>query len=968
MASVRVSLLLTVVSVIVPHLGKSQIWDHTVAVDHTTGNDTECLPPESRSPCKTLGRALGYRNDSTLYFLMSGSYVLESYVDPFTNLSDISIIGNASGEVKVVCNKGAGLAFVNVSRVSVANAIFIGCGAVRNSTSSILTSNWAASREVYNLRQFQVGLYFYLCTSLNVTHVTISNSNATGLVIYDTDGYVSIVDSVFQNNSVHVNTPFSEAGGGGVYVEFSYCTPGITCGGNDSLVSTHNSNSIYFFERCTFSGNKASNIMANSSSTFIFLDKTNHEAFGRGGGLSIFFNHNATNNQMIVLNCSFNDNVAVWGGGLFVEFHDSATGNTVQTSYCTFVSNYLRNESTGGGAIRIGYYVFQSVNVSNRINISNCNFTYNEASYGGGISISPALQQSDKSIVMIWISECAFFSNYAKIGSAIHISLFSLIPQGSLPHIIVRNCTFKYNFLVGLLAAKNPLELGVGSVYVNEVPVQFEDSVDFEYNTGTALAVVGTHINFTSCKAWFKGNHGVRGGAIALLGAAWMLINENTTMIFDENHASVEGGAIYNVYIEKGSAETSTNCFLKYNDPSIPADFWTAHFIFINNTASSGNNSIYSSTILPCALLTLSPPSKIFCWNETYWNFSGQLCTDQITTDIGNMAILGPSKSYPGYPFNLNLTITDDLEHNILSQSVFTGVIISSNSNSSLSVDANISTPYITGGVVSVYGKEGINYLLVMDSATTRSWHVNVSIEMMACPPGLTLFQDTCTCHIANPYGLYDSSVVLCLGPVKCMSTDVDNGAFLKQGYWMGHLDNSSELYVTLCPPGYCNPNMSGNQSLTGYVKLPTSASELEAAICSNNRKGVACRECKEGYSPAINSYTYECIMCNNSETLKNSLKYIGTVYIPLVLLFLTIIIFNIHLTTGPANAFILYSQIISSTFDLTAGGQISYPLVDKVAMVYRTIYGILNLDFFLNLLYPFCLSASLETFGCHLA
>lgn len=135
---------------------------------------------------------------------------------------------------------------------------------------------------------------------------------------------------------------------------------------------------------------------------------------------------------------------------------------------------------------------------------------------------------------------------------------------------------------------------------------------------------------------------------------------------------------------------------------------------------------------------------------------------------------------------------------------MFTGAI-SSDSNSS--PDANISTlySYITGGIVTVYGKEGANLSLVIDSASTRSWRVDIGIEMKECPPGLGLFNNTCTCHVANPCG----SVVLCLGPIKCMSTDVDNGAYLKQGYWMGHLGNSSELYVTLCLPGYCNGNTS---------------------------------------------------------------------------------------------------------------------------------------------------------------
>ena len=260
------------------------------------------------------------------------------------------------------------------------------------STSSFLTSNWTA-REVYNLRQFQVGLYFYLRTSLNVTHVTVLDSNATGLVIYDTGGYVSIVDSVFQNNNVHVSAPFSEAGGGGVYVEFSYCAPGVTCDGN-SLVCTDNANSVYAFERPT----QVPHSQFRGRPTMKLL------------GLSIYLNHNATNNQIIFRNCSFKENVAVGGGGIFVAFHDPATGNTFQASDSTFEGNYLFNAVlTAGGAIRIGHYVFHSVNLSNGINISNCNFTGNVASYDGGISISPAPQPSDKSIAIffyIWVYLC----------------------------------------------------------------------------------------------------------------------------------------------------------------------------------------------------------------------------------------------------------------------------------------------------------------------------------------------------------------------------------------------------------------------------------------------------------------------------------------------------------------------------------------------------------------------------------
>ena len=30
---------------------------------------------------------------------------------------------------------------------------------------------------------------------------------------------------------------------------------------------------------------------------------------------------------------------------------------------------------------------------------------------------------------------------------------------------------------------------------------------------------------------------------------------------------------------------------------------------------------------------------------------------------------------------------------------------------------------------------------------------MDIGIEMKECPPGLGLFNNTCTCHVANPYG-----------------------------------------------------------------------------------------------------------------------------------------------------------------------------------------------------------------------
>ena len=187
----------------------------------------------------------------------------------------------------------------------------------------------------------------------------------------------------------------------------------------------------------------------------------------------------------------------------------------------------------------------------------------------------------------------------------------------------------------------------------------------------------------------------------------------------------------------------------------------------------------------------------------------------------------------------------------------------------------------------------------------------------------------------------------------------------LKNGYWFGPSpEHNDTLVVALCPTDYCYANSTGSS-----VRIPAmnATTNPDPIICGYlHRTGVLCGECVDGYAPAINSDTFECVSCTASDEKVNWLYYILAVYLPLFLLFLFIIVFNIHLTSGPANAFILYAQVVSTTFDLSADGQIPlntiYPNVDHLLEVYRVPYNMFNLNFISNVLPPFCLNHSLNS------
>ena len=905
-----------------------------VEVDPHNGNDTMacCLgvaPDEpSRKPCKTLSFAFTHcSNDSTMFKLSDDQHCVNESVPSFVDLKFLSIVADFRAIVN--CDIGAGLAFVNVSNLTIINIVFQNCAALRNSTSR----NFSDTDNPNALSRFYVGLYFYLCNTVSMDSTTIQYSpNATGVVMYDTTGEVSISYSNFSGNSVP-DPSNSVQGGGGFYVEFTYCAPGDTCvSSNTDLKSMRNSTKLkanYVFNRCSFVNNIASQLALVQ----FIPNQANHVAFGRGGGLSLFFNGDTTGNQVNISHCNFISNKAVYGGGLFVEFHDAATGNIVRVENSKFENNSVpfQFNTTGGGA-RISHFVLSDgINgTGNNVTYVLCMFHSNTGYYGGGVSIEPALQDTKKEVATFSFVRCTFHNNFARLGSAVYIASFSLITNGSLPIINFNQVEVTSNTIFSDSASHY---YGYGTFYVNGVPANFKRRCKFENNTGSALAVVGTNLNFSSCAIYFSGNIGQKGGAIALLGGAWILIDSFTKMSFVNNMALSFGGAIFNLYIQQESFETSTNCFIKYADPIVTADRWKAHFLFSNNSDGFGKNSIHSTSILPC---------------------SGMNCADEISSDAAKVSFPLNASMYPGEVLKLPLVVTDDLGHNVLNQTTFLGTFI--NTTDGLNVTTNLM--YITSGYILISGSGSGNTTLSMEGVGNGQLQVTMPIHVMQCPPGLINSDSTCICDPTGDYG----STVLCLGPHTVWSQHNAPAALLRQGYWMGTSPENNVMVVGICPTGYCD-GASSSYLLGQYIKLPHSLDNLNDVICSGNRTGVLCGSCKSGYAPVINSDQYLCVQCDSSTVPMSILKYIGTEYVPLTVFFLAIILCNVRLTTGPANAFIVFSQVISSTFDLSTGITTSHT-AGVLNKSYTLIYSIFNLNFFSHLLSPFCISERFDTLG----
>eukprot|EP00731_Ephydatia_muelleri_P006550 Em0003g798a len=190
----------------------------------------------------------------------------------------------------------------------------------------------------------------------------------------------------------------------------------------------------------------------------------------------------------------------------------------------------------------------------------------------------------------------------------------------------------------------------------------------------------------------------------------------------------------------------------------------------------------------------------------------------------------------------------------------------------------------------------------------------------------------------------------------------------LLNGYWVGNVTDGGQILVGLCLLGYCLYNESGR-----FIQIPYGATQtMGDFLCNDTRRmGILCGQCQPGNAPAINSgtagYATDCVPCDGQSSKINWVYYLLSIYVPLLVVFLVIIVFNIRLTTGPMNSFILFAQVISSTLDINQQGAAPLNVVygkgtTAFEKSYLIPYNLFNLNLFGNLFPPFCLHENMSS------
>ena len=895
------------------------------------------------------------------------------------NKTNIALYGLSGGHTEVHCDSHrneSGYRFTNVTNLTLSNISFINCGSLNLAYDTLGTTPWFS------------GVWFYFCENVRLTNVNIRNSTGTGVVFIDTIGYVKIKDSSFENSNFHNKYNFSY----GAYIKFSSGKL------RKDVYKNHNQACTFVFHKASFTNN---NVTSYHNPKVYSLYRTN-EQFGLGGGLTLQFEDNDTwyrEKVIWITNCTFKLNTGHHGGGLSLNFTNSTSRNNVTIKHCDFTNNrgdfggglsvvfsnnpynncvllsntrFSENHAEmGGGAMEVGFH-FQQMQYpeTNAVTLRNCTIVENRATYGGGTVLHYSRAKDATWNYIIKFINCTWEKNIALFGSAVEASLHvsDKLTSGYVMSPVFRDCKFMSNYRsreekvldinhYGDDLAR--LSWGKGVFFTTALPILFKGNTIFFGSNASALCLsssiiefaVGSNVNFTN-------NRGFEGGAINLSGLSEIHVRDNSSFLFYNNSALSKGGAIVYRSGNKLDFVSSRRCFIRYVGNTMTVDERSITIKFENNSALPAGNSnnsyghtIYATTLIPCRRACTKQGKNMYTdiqfgciGNVIFWdNRSHEVSTDG--------AIFSSNKSnkmtaIPGKEFELRFKLLDE---NCEEAYDSYRVAVPKSNQTSITLDPTYS--FIRNKIIKLYGEPGHKAQIIVGTNNFHDISVGLEVEMEQCPPGLVTQMNKkgieCVCSASMVNKTY-------FGIQQCELNRYR--AYLIHGYWIGYdSENGSEntLRSGYCPRGFCTRKKANETEI--LLPINQSKTALSEVICGEHRQGKLCGSCSNHTSVYYHSNSYYCYP-NNKKCKVGFLLYVVSEIIPVTILFMIVLLFNVKFTSGAINGFIFFIQFID-TMMIDANGFIStHDVLDTFMSIYLFMYRMFNLNFFTIDRFSFCL------------
>ena len=778
---------------------------------------TDCCVGGKNCPCSSLFFALQNITDSTIVNITSESVELHSnIIVPST--SNIKITSN---KTVIKCNKTGSVSFVNTTNVTIHGITWDQCGNPNDS-------------------HVDGGIHFSDVTNLTIDSCTFQHSQLCAVVLSSVSGDITIKNSYFISNGLRNTTGSLKDDCGGLKINADVVGAIVTIMISDSVFSGNGK----FIDWLNYSIYGLF-IEMSERNTILTINRTN--VVSNFGG--IYLKTKVTTFSTFILSeVNVSDNI---NEGIKLPALQIAKGGiNLMILNSTFSNN-------GNGGL-LGYIFAYTSDGKINVIIENTNFTDNRAVDFSNRALSIAISSTDTIPLSVYVRNSSFVNNR---NGTIYIST----SQGKVVHL--NSCVFQNNIgsgegaaiyvtdgvksnadvhqtimkinsvnFTGNSAGNSIVHIEGGSI--NNTRISLEDT-RFTNNNGTALHLSNSQLTFYGC-TFFENNTANSGAALYLEQGSQVYFGNKCDIQFVNNRATQYGGAIY--------INLPSTCLI--NGVMFSTPDWNLNISFINNKAGIIGNLMYFNIPKFCTIDTNvssinSPfyfPYKFNYSSEAYNksivtsqhsvvlyfpNYDGSYISNE-TVFIRNI-ILGKAITITGEVFDHNGSPAEPTQFHV---QCVNGCTNHSLADDRLSID-NVSSPTITLSGSRIDNSVNITLLLTsILSSFNKQIIQQLIIELSPCYSGYfyNVHSNNCVCYNRKDI-------------VECY----DDYNEIRRGYWFGTVTDPSKPTVSLCPSRYCYFGKHRNETRQGYYILRSASDDQ----CHLHRTGVACGECKPGYTLA---------------------------------------------------------------------------------------------------------------------
>ena len=833
--------------------------------------------PESNcpsDPCKTLNEYARsgsiFSLSDTTFILMEGEHVLDSTI-ALENITNITFRGSGRESTRVIMTSGTTLSWRHSSEIVFSSLEITYQALVPHTSDSLFVFQESHSIQILNViftgiinqpNRKRV-IYFTQCEEVEVSNCTFLNGHSD-----DTGAAIKAADSTFITFS-------------GTNV-FSNNT--AVAGG---AIRASNHSHLVFTGRNYFIMNRAITDIRDLSTGggAVNLRESSMDA----SGLSVFKNNGPIDNAYL-------------SGGAMVAHNSTLT--------IRGQAEFSGNSGTYAGVLN----AFNStILLQGRITLDSNQNAGCISVFTSNFSIIGEVNCTNSEIVV----ETGFGPCFYSENSTLYVSgTVNLINNRARNGAAGAFFTFNSSTLIegDINFIGNRAETIGGALAIDRSFLQLDGNITFFNNSaaerGGGMYAIDSTVTFSGSSTFIK-NSAFSGGGMGLDGTTQLDLSSPVEMTFDRNHAEAYGGAL--LFLDSNSIAQCQNvtveprvCFFRIEGASNISDMDT-YFNFTQNTAGAAGTVLHGGSLQLCRVQVnnklIREDSFEFLESISIFDLSdgksSDISSDPLRVCFCEDGVINCSLDYirtvhtkRGELFTMSVITVGQGDYPV--PSTIRAYVRNGDNQTELSPQSH-SVGQTCTDVSFRLLSTGINKTVVLypdgPCGNTVNTRRKIRVIIQPCPPGFRQQGTRCEC---------EERLQELDGGSEC---DIDTALIRRPGNtWLKPIFDANLTYLGFavnrnCPLGFCR---------SSYERIVLNLAYNDSdIICSSNRTGILCGNCRQNYSLTFNDY--ECKVCGNEFLFL--LIFFTFAGIALIAVLLTL---HMTVAAGTINGLILYANIVN--------------------------------------------------------